>query len=108
MAKAKHIYIAQIEVRPLPGCQMSPEVGGAFTTCFIPALTEEEAQSIMRAALEEDHYRLVDTEHFLRYSREDWDDQDGKIKSGVAEARATGELVYGEFHCWPHDAPDNT
>jgi hypothetical protein len=106
MDKAKHIYISQIEVRPLAGCQMSPKYAGGFTLCFIPAASEEEARAKILAALAEDHYELVAVEYCIRYSRREWDDLEGKIKSGVAEARVTGDVVYGAFHCWPHDAPD--
>ncbi len=106
MTKAKHIYVTQIEIRPLSGCQMSPEHAGAFVTCFIPALTPEEAHAKMLSALAEDHYELVEVEYFIRYSRREWADLEGKIKSGVDEARATSAVIYGEFHCWPYDAHD--
>jgi hypothetical protein len=105
MSKPKHIYIASIEVRPLSGCQMSLEFAGAFTIGFIPAYTEEEARAKILAALAEDHYELVDMEYCLRYSRRDWDAPECKIKSGVDEAQVTGDMIYGEFQCWPRGVP---
>jgi hypothetical protein len=105
---AKSVYVALVEVRPLPGCEMDPrEINGAFVRCFVIENNEERATRRILASLMEDAFEIVDLEWLVDDISTEWDNPDDDTDHEfMAEAENSGEVVYGIFHTWGHDAPD--
>lgn len=104
------MYVTLIEVQPLPGCFLdSAEVNGAFVRCYIPVDTEKLARIALQESLIDERLRLVQVEWIHPMDEVDWENpEDPTAAAHEAEARATGGVVYGEFHTWAHDANDAT
>lgn len=96
------VYVALIEVRPLPGCELDPtEVKGAIVRAYAAADSEVEAQARFVSALTEDLFAVVDVEWCVAQGEVEWerpDDEEGN--AATSEALTTGEVVYGRFDVW--------
>ncbi len=103
-----NIFIALIELRPLPGSALDPRtVAGAAVRCYIPAAKEEDARQRLAEALAADQYELREVEFCHPFDSQDWEQSDdGKDAEGAAEAKRNNRIAYGTFHIWGHDAPD--
>jgi thioester reductase-like protein len=99
------VFIAGIKVEPLPGSQMEGRGVGGFVYCLIPANSKNAAKARLRAALEEDKYRLVQIELFEDYQRFTWEKSEDQIEyDRVAKMAALNdEVVYGPFYTWNSD-----
>lgn len=99
------IFIASVELEPLSGSKMTAGRAGAVVYCLIPAESKSAAKLRLRAALEEDKYRLVRTEllddykHFRWEKIEDQADYDKLAK----KAALNDAVVYGPFYTWKRD-----
>lgn len=96
------IFIASIEVAPLPGSKMTSKRAGAAVYCMIPAESKGAARERLRAALEEDKYRLVRTEFLDDYKNFRWENiEDQADYDKMAKKAALNDaVVYGPFYTW--------
>ena len=63
----------------------------------------------LRSALEADGLELKEVEFCESYFWTEWEnEEDGTDEAGANEALQTGQVTYGTFHVWSHDAPDAT
>lgn len=104
------VYVALVEVRPLSGCEMDPnEVNGAITRCYVCAESVHQAVGRVEDALKADLFRVVEFEWCVSDEATEWEDPDDPTaREMIAEARKPGDVVYGTFHYWGHEAPDAT
>jgi len=104
------IFIALVEIRPQTGCDLDPDkVNGAYTRCYVRAASRNQALQRVRAALQADHFEVVEIEWCVDSEATDWENPDDPTSGEmIAQARDIGEVVYGEFHSWGHEAPDAT
>lgn len=99
------IYIASVEVSPLPGSKMSGHGIGGVVYCFIPGSSKTIAKKKLLRALEEDHYRLTKLEFLEDYDGFTWEDKKDQSKYGklANEAFLAKKIVYGPFYTWKQD-----
>lgn len=108
MSSERDVYVALVEVTPLEGCQLDPShFAGAAVRCYVVAESEATAVDRVRGALADDDFQVSGVEWCVGFTSVDWEKPDDATAAGlVNEAVETGEVVYGEFHTWGHDAPD--
>lgn len=96
------------EVRPVTGAILDPEdVAGAAVRCLVPASTPDEALTTLAARLKADGLELCETEWCVDFDGTEWRNPGDSAEIELAEqARSSGEVQYGTFHTWGHDAPD--
>ena len=105
----RHVFVALVEVRPQPGCQIldPAETSGAVVRCYMPARNEASARAQLTEYLRAHCLDLVATEWLVREDKVEWEKpNDPTAHRLIDEARKTGEIAVGEFHWWGHDAPD--
>lgn len=80
---------------------------GGYVRCYVPAERDEEAIAVVDGVLDEVGVRRVAVEWCVRDDAVDWDEP-GSVEGRalVAEARATGQVVLGEFHVWSNEEED--
>jgi hypothetical protein len=102
------VYVALIEVRPLPGCFMDPsETAGAAVRCYIPATSDNDALDKLRRTLAQTNLALVSVEWCVTEDEVEWETpNDSAGEEGAFKAKESGIVVFGEFHVWGHDGPD--
>ena len=96
------IFIASVEVEPLPGSQMGDRGIGALVYCLIPAESKIIAERRLKECLDEDKYRLVKLEFLKKYNGFAWENEEDQIEYDRLAKRAAlnNELVYGTFYTW--------
>ncbi|MFN2499980.1 MAG: hypothetical protein ABR557_12935 [Pyrinomonadaceae bacterium] len=97
------IFIASIEVAPLSDSQMASRSAiGGFVYCFVPAETQTSAKRMLRDALIEDKYILVNLEFIKEYEGFTWENQEDQIEYDRLAKRAalSNAIVYGTFYTW--------
>ncbi|WP_264489977.1 hypothetical protein [Luteolibacter arcticus] len=104
-SKDNRSFVGCIEVRPLDGCQLAPqEYAGAAVRCYIHALSLEEAMIRMNEGLAEEFMELVKIDFFVDEESVEWENPDDPTGIKLSdEARATGDVIFGEFRGWGHD-----
>ena len=66
------MYVALVEVRPLPGCELDPErVAGAAVRCYAVATSDGEARAEIERSLSEDHFAIHNIEWCVAKRRGD-------------------------------------
>jgi len=101
------VYVASIEVRPLPGAEMYGLASGGFVHCLIWATSLTAANERLNERLREDRYQLLDCE-FLELFVPDPDqfvDQKshGEMVSLASDCRRSRDVVYSDFHTYDTD-----
>jgi hypothetical protein len=96
------IFIASVELEPLPGSKMAGGRAGAMVYCLIPAESKRAAKQRLRAALEEDKYRLIRTELMDDYKHFRWESMEDQAEYDKLAKRAAlnNDIVYGPFYTW--------
>ncbi len=96
------IFIASVEVEPLPGSEMAAGRAGAMVYCMIPAESKSAAKRRLRAALAEDRYRLVRTELLDDYEHFRWQSMEDQLEYDKLAKRSAlnDDVVYGPFYTW--------
>ena len=106
-AASKHnrSFVGCIEVRPLEGCQISSEeYAGAAVRCYIHAPSREEAMKRMNEVLAEECMELVEIDFFVDQDAVEWENPDDPTAIRLSEeAKATGDVIFGEFLAWGND-----
>lgn len=99
------IFIASVEVKPLPGSEMSKKSAGGLVYCFIPANSKTAASKRLQAALDEDKYELVQVELFDEYENFRWEEPEDQIEYDRLAKRAAvnDDVIYGPFYTWESD-----
>ena len=99
------VFVASIEVQPLPGSQMRSGLLGAVVNCFVPAENKRAAKRRLKAALDEDRYRLVRIELFDVYENLSWEKSEDQVAYDRLAKRASlnNDVVYGPFYAWSSD-----
>ena len=93
------IYEISVEIKPLPGSNMPNELLGAFVYCYVPADSLEESLNVMKGALNEDRYQLVDIEYCTRVDLENWQPNDLSFPTTQQLLELDhGEIYYSPFY----------
>ena len=102
------VFAIFVEVQPEAGCDIDArECAGAFVRCYVPASDEMNATRTLYEDLNQRCFRLVNIEWCVDHDSTDWENpENGEQNSCVSSARATGAVVYGDFHTFGHDSPD--
>lgn len=102
----KGIYVALIEVEPLPGCTLcAADVEGGFARCYVPATSAASAEKAARAKLAKEHLHVVAVEWCVSFADAEWENPDSEeAKKCAREARKTREPVLGRLDVWGRDA----
>lgn len=100
-----HIFVAFIEVKPLPGCELDPkEFAGAALRCYVSATSAEVALSEVGKALAEDHFELTEVHWCVADDQTEWEEpEDEEAEAFVEQALETRDVVYGRIDAWAHD-----
>ena len=68
------VFVAFIEVTPLDGCQLDPNVyGGAAVRCYVATDTEKDAIARITAVLDEIRFQLVGVEWCVDEADVEWE-----------------------------------
>ncbi|RYD84903.1 MAG: hypothetical protein EOP84_04145 [Verrucomicrobiaceae bacterium] len=104
-SKDNRSFVGCITVRPLAGCQISPEeYAGAAVRCYIHAPSREEAMSRLNEVLTEERIELVEIDFFVDEDAVEWENPDDPTGIQLSEeAKVTGDVIFGEFAAWGHD-----
>lgn len=96
------IFIASVEVEPLPGSKMTDSGIGGVVYCFIPAASKRAAKQRLLAALSSDNYRLIKTEFLDEYRNFSWErvEDQAEYDKLAKKAAANHDVVYGPFYTW--------
>ena len=97
------IFLASVEVEPLPGCEMNGQGIGAAVYCLIPAENEAAARVVLETALlSEDKYQITNVEYVSNYNELCWDDAKDQREYDKLAKRAAlnNDVVYGTFYAW--------
>jgi hypothetical protein len=96
------VYIADVEIEPLPGSKMRGHGLGASVYCLIPAESKRIARKRLHEALQEDRYRLVKTNLLEDYEGFRWQSTKDQTEYDKLAKRAAvnDEVVYGPFYTW--------
>jgi hypothetical protein len=96
------IFIASVEVEPLPGSKMTGDRIGALVYCLIPAESKKDAKQRLHEVLKSDKYRLVRTEFLDEYRNFRWENNEDKVAYDKLARRAllSNDVVYGPFYSW--------
>ena len=102
------VYCALIEVKMLEGCEFDPrENAGAAVRCYIPAGDASRAMDMLNDELLGMRMELIETDWCVDYENTEWDKPGNPAELDlVSESRSTGDILFGAFQTWPHDAPD--
>jgi len=102
------VFVALIEVRPLPGCEIDPEeFNGVCVRCYIPAVDEAVARTLFMRTLNDSSFELMEEEFFVQENLIEWENPANDLAvESIAKAKATGEVVFSDFNGWGHDDPD--
>ncbi|REJ68421.1 MAG: hypothetical protein DWQ31_08345 [Planctomycetota bacterium] len=102
------VFVILAELRPLEGCEIDPcEVAGAAVRFYICGRSAEAANRKLSEWVVENHFEIVEIDWCVDEANVEWEYPDDKIAEElISEARNSGDVVYGEFHAWRHDAPD--
>jgi len=103
MTRAFHFRM--VEVRPTRDSAMyrdDPSIKGAFVDAVVAARNPDQALKRFKSALVEDGYQLIGVDEVLDFSESTWGDQEveREYNAMARDALATGEVQYGEFHCY--------
>jgi hypothetical protein len=104
----KAVYVALVEVTPLPGCEICPEdTKGGYARCYAPGDDAEDAEQAVRRMLEEERLRVVDVEWCLGYDDTEWEDPESEEAAEcVREAQESGEVILGRLDTWSEDGDE--
>lgn len=99
------MYVAMIEVEPLPGCGLcGADVKGGFARCYAVAGDAATAERAMRARLAAAGLRVVEVEWCEGEGDVDWENPDSEEAAAcAAEARTSREVVIGRLDTWAED-----
>jgi hypothetical protein len=105
---SRRVFHINAEVRPVTAATLDPsDVAGAAVRCLVPADSPDDALAVLSARLRADGLELYETEWCVDFDETEWTRKGDSPEKGLAEqARTTGEVQYGTFYAWGHDAPD--
>ena len=94
----KKDFMASLEVAPTLEGQLDGAIG-AFVDCFVSASSIEEALELVKQALLEDNYRILEVEGIRLFSAVDMEDDDAQKEyhAYAEDARRLGDVVYSKF-----------
>jgi hypothetical protein len=102
------LFISHMEVRPRADCEvLDPNrVGGAFVRCYTTERSLEEALARFRSAADALGLSVVEIHWIVNDDHTDWESPgDEEAERLAQEARASDEVVFGEFQVW---APESS
>lgn len=104
----QRVFHVLAEVRPVTDATLNrAEVNGAVVRCLVPGDSPDDALARLGARLNSDGLELFGTEWCVDFDRTEWDSPGDTSEKQLAEhARESGEVQYGTFHTWGHDARD--
>ena len=96
------IFIALVELRPLNGCELNePDIAGAAVRCYVAEKGRAEAIRRLEQSFTERRFELIEMEWCVNEAEVIWEHpDDATAQDMIANARKTGDVVYGEFHVW--------
>jgi hypothetical protein len=106
LIKPKQLWIGQVEVRPLEGCDVLDDAKGAFVNIVTWAVDSDEFRSNAELLLEELRLLVIDVVRpelvEVRRSREG--DFDEVIEDMIERAQDNpNAIIFGTFHVWEKD-----
>ncbi len=105
----ENIYVILAELAPMDGCQLAPaKVAGAAVRFYVPASDQDHARERLVQWATDECFRVVEIEWCVDYEEVEWECPDSETAQElISLARDTGNVVHGEFHVWPPDAPES-
>jgi len=105
---AKTAHVCLVEVVPLEGCELDPsEFAGAMARCYVFAENAEEAKRLVGESLVKDRFAVVEFEWCVADRETDWENpHSSETDEMIKEAESSGDVVYGRFDSWGHDADE--
>ena len=105
-AAEQSLFVTLVELRPLQGCELNPdEFAGAMTRGYVMARSLREAVDRFETALTLLKFELSDMDWCGKADVIDWEEDDAPDDRNLkAEAAQSGEVVFGTFSAWEHDA----
>ncbi len=74
---------------------------------YVSASSSARAQEKLRRWVRENCFQLIELEWCVDSAQVEWEKPDDETAAAlISQARDSGDIVYGEFHVWGHDAPD--
>ena len=103
------LFISHIEIAPRERCEVldAQRIKGAFVRCYVQEGSIEQALSRIREAADGLEIDVVDVHWIVNDDHTDWEAPGDDEKAELAsQARVAGEVVWGEFQVWEHEAPE--
>lgn len=99
------IFLASVEVKPLPKSQLNAHGVGALIYCLVPADSRGIARKKLGQALRDDMYQIVKIEFIENYTDYKWDDKKDQLQYDRLAKRAAlnDDIVYGPFYTWQQE-----
>jgi hypothetical protein len=97
------LFVCHMEVSPRAECEVldPAHVAGAYVRCYAREQSLEAALARFRTAAEAIDLTVVDIHWIVNDEHTEWespDDTDGRRLA--EEARASDEVIFGEFQAW--------
>lgn len=101
----KDVYVALVEVEPLPGCELvSSDVKGGYARCYAVERDAASAEQAVKKKLAEERLRVVQVEWCEGLGDVEWENPDSEeVGESVREARESGEAIIGRLDAWTDD-----
>jgi hypothetical protein len=98
----KAVYVALIEVRPLPGCTVvSSDAIGGIARCYVAASADSEALRKIQEKLASERLSVEKIEWCVRDDEADWENpEDREDRESVKEAQFAEEALVGRIDTW--------
>lgn len=98
-SSTNRIYELSVEVKPMAGSAMPPDMLGAFVFCYVPAENMEESIGILKSALSEDRYELLEIEYCAKIDLSTWAPENEQFPTAEQLGSLDfGELLYSPFY----------
>lgn len=101
---ARHIYEISAEVRSNADSPIMDGFAGAFIYVYVPANGLEESIVLMKSALKESSYELLDIEYCAKLDFDDWEAaEDFPSVEELLDCLDTGEITFSPL--FGYDSP---
>lgn len=100
---SQSLFVSHMEVRPRADCKVldATRFAGAYVRCYAREQSLEGALARFRAAADAIGLSVVEIHWIVNDEHTEWespDDRDGQ--QFADEARASDEVIFGEFQAW--------
>lgn len=100
---SQSLFVSHMEVRPRADCQAldATRFAGAYVRCYATERSLEGALARFRTAADAIGLSIVEIHWIVNDEHTEWESPDDQDSHHFAEqARATDEVVFGEFQAW--------